>query len=154
MVERAYEDFLVQSLNIPYVTADLVLSGRGLCLLHQFFSGECLDAATIAARHLQGNAGAHSDTCRYFATFLGRMCRQWALTTLCSGGLYITGGLAMKNPVLVQHEAFTTAFTDSLNFTDFLQSVPVFLNTNHDSGLWGAAWAGWKALSSPLRANS
>lgn len=145
-VERAYEDFLVQNLNIPYGAIDLVMSGRGLCLLHQFFSGEHLDAPIIATRHLRDESGDITDTCRYFSTFLGRICRQWALMTLCSGGLYVTGGLAMKNPLLVQHEAFTAAFYDSPNFKDFLHSVPIFLNTNSDSGLWGAAWAGWKAL--------
>ncbi|MEG2172946.1 MAG: glucokinase [Desulfovibrionaceae bacterium] len=140
--ERAYEDFLLRACHVPYATVDIVLSGRGLCLLHQFLHGQILDAHDIAARYLHGD----SDTCVYFSTFLGRMCRQWVLTTLCTGGLYITGGVAMKNPVLVQCPAFAEAFYDSQNFGSFLRSIPVFLNTNAGSGLWGAAWAGLQAL--------
>lgn len=147
--ERAYEDFLRRILHLPYVSADTVLSGRGLCLLHQFLHGEKLEAATIAAQHLQ----ADSLTCRYFSTFFGRMCRQWALTCLCTGGLYITGGLAVKNPVLVQCPAFGEAFYDAKKFTEYLHTVPVFLHTRGDSGLWGAAWAGLQALkAAPKRA--
>lgn len=144
-VERAYEDFLLHTLQVPYASTDIVLSGRGLSLLHQFFHDEKLEAAAVAAQHLQAN----SLTCRYFSTFLGRMCRQWALTCLCTGGLYITGGLAVKNPVLVQCAAFAEALYDAQNFTEYLHRVPVFLQTCGDSGLWGAAWAGLQALEAP-----
>lgn len=141
-VERAYEDFVMRTLQVPYVSADIVLSGRGLSLLHQFLHDETLEAAEVAAQHLQ----ADSLTCRYFSTFLGRMCRQWALTCLCTGGLYITGGLAVKNPVLVQCSAFAEAFYDAQKFTEYLHTVPVFLHASGDSGLWGAATAGLQAL--------
>lgn len=140
--EKAYEAFLLRELALPYISAEDVVSGRGLCRLHYFLTGKKLSAAAIAAHHLHQD----SPTCRYFARFLGRVCRHWALSTLCKGGLYITGGVAMKNPVLVCCPDFKHSFWDSPVCGDLLRSIPVFLNTNEHSGLWGAATAGMHAL--------
>ncbi|MEG2004953.1 MAG: glucokinase, partial [Bilophila sp.] len=80
-----------------------------------------------------------SPTLRLFARFYGRMCRDWAFATLCSGGVYIAGGIAAKNPLLVTCESFAEAFVSAPSLGDWLKEVPVFLMDCETSGLWGAA---------------
>lgn len=142
--EKSYEAFLLRELGVPYVSAEDVVSGRGLCRLHRFLSGDVLPASVIAEEHL------HEDSvlCQYFSRFLGRVCRHWALSTVCRGGLYITGGVVMKNPVLVRCPEFAHSFRESPTCGALLSSIPVYLNTLEDSGLWGVATAGMQALGS------
>lgn len=141
-MEKVYEAFLLRELAVPYISAEDVVSGRGLCRLHLFLTGEDLPASAIAAAHLH----QASPTCCHFARFLGRVCRHWALSTLCRGGLYITGGVAMKNPVLVHCPDFAREFSHSPTCGELLRSIPVYLNSCEDSGLWGAATAGLRTL--------
>lgn len=143
-LEMSYQAFLNEKMQTLYPSADTVLSGRGLRLLHYFLTGKKSSAEEISAQYME----EEYPTCRWFATFLGRMCRHWALSTLCTGGLYITGGVAGKNPVLVRCAAFAQEFFSSPTHEHFLRRVPVLLNTHGDSGLWGAAWAGFRALQS------
>lgn len=145
--EKAYEAFLLHELGGPYVSAEDVVSGRGLCRLHRFLSGEVLPATVISAEHLHED----SPTRQYFARFLGRVCRNWALSTVCRGGLYVTGGVAMKNPALVSCPEFAQSFRESPTCAALLSSIPVYVNTLEASGLWGVATAGMQALGAEYR---
>ena len=116
---------------------DDVVTGRGLEALALALTGERLDAQEIAARWLQDESNEVFQT---FARLLGRACRNWALATMCRGGLYLAGGIAMKNPLLVKSEVFRAAFVQgSGGIADFLQHVPVSLFCDGDVGLKGAA---------------
>lgn len=68
-------------------------NGRGLRLLH-LFSRRTPEAHEIAAEALRSETG----TLRWYARFYARACRNWALSTLCTGGLFITGGIASATP--------------------------------------------------------
>jgi len=61
---------------------------------------------------------------------------------LARGGVYISGGVAAKLPILVTHPAFEQQFFNSRAMAPVLKKIPVYLNTNEDSGLWGAAFFG------------
>jgi len=54
------------------------------------------------------------------------------------GGLYVTGGVAARIPVL-NHPAFLESFWDSKNMEGLLRDVPVFHIRSQRAGLWGAA---------------
>lgn len=149
--ETAFRDFIVRErkpqagmrLSTPVECED-VLSGRGLALLHRFLTGEKCSPAEVGETAL----GHDSPTLRFFARLYGRMCRDWALVTLCRGGLYIAGGIAAKNPLTVTCPAFAEAFLDTCSFGDWLATVPVFLMDCENSGLWGAARHGLERLKS------
>jgi glucokinase len=70
---------------------------------------------------------------------------------LPTGGLYLTGGVAARNPFLVDHDAFRAEFSACRYHEALLKRIPIFLNVNQESGLWGAAryaafmWAQRKA---------
>ena len=84
------------------------------------------------------------------ARFYARACRNYALQVLARGGVYIAGGVAAKAPVLVTHPEFEAEFRRSPTMAHLLAKIPVFLNRNEESGLWGAALAGVQKLRTGL----
>jgi len=125
----------MDELSAPYVETEYIVSGRGLSLVHQFLAGEKLTPAEVSA-----GLSHDSETLEWTARFYGRSCRNYALQVLARGGVYIAGGVAAKIPLLVMHPAFERQFTNSKTMAPMLKKIPVYLNTNEESGLWGAAF--------------
>lgn len=121
------------------MSGDDVLSGRGLRLLHLFLTGERREAHEIAAEAL----GSETGTLRWYARFYARACRNWALSTLCTGGLFITGGISLRNPLVTECAAFREAFYEGPH-RRLLERIPVRRFTDMNSGLWGSAWFGMR----------
>ena len=140
--EADFESFIREKKQLPFVRGDDVLTGSGLTLLHQFLTGDRLDAHDVALCALQ----EESPTLRWFARFYGRISRNWVLTTMSGGGLFIAGGIAAKNRLVVGHDSFTREFYNSPTHGELLQGVHVRLMTDENSGLWGAAWFGKQEL--------
>ncbi len=129
--------WLREEAGVECVTYDEIVSGRGLARIHEFLTGEQLTPAEISAKE-----ALTSDTLSWFARFYGRVCRDFALETLPFGGLYIAGGIAAKIPGLVQHQEFHREFFDCPSHRQVLERVPVLLNRNEESGIWGAGFRG------------
>jgi glucokinase len=141
--EIEYMRFLLDRTGNPYPYNEMVVSGPGLAMLHEFLTGERLTPAQV------GTALATSPrTLELFARFYGRACRNYALAVMATGGVYVTGGVAAKNPETVTHSAFMAEFTDSPTHADLLRDIPVYLNLNEETGLWGAAFYGYNILTS------
>lgn len=139
--ECDFQKFLMQELDEEYITANSVVSGRGLSLVHQFLTGEKMEPGDVLLR-----CTSSCRTTEWAARFYGRACRNFALETLALGGVYIAGGVAAKSPVLITHEAFAREFRSSKTMAKILSQIPVFLITNEESGLWGAAVLGQQIL--------
>ena len=129
--------FLVDKTRESYVRSDTVVSGKGLSLVHQFLTGNKLQPAAVAAELSVGH-----DSQKWMARFYGRICRNFALQILAFGGVYIAGGVAAKIPDLVMHPEFRKEFRRSETMEHVLAKIPVMLNSNQESGLWGAAVQG------------
>ena len=134
--ERDFRDFLSQESGMDQPSNDLTVSGKGLSQVHHFLTSHRLEPEQVG-----GVMGLDSETVRWMARFYGRACRQWALACLALGGLYIAGGLAAKLPVLVEHAEFSREFRLGESMVQVLERIPVYLNLNEQSGLWGAASA-------------
>ena len=132
--ETDYRDYLLDRTQAEYPFGDIVVSGPGLAHLHSFLTGRVLTPAEVVAE-----IGPKSQTTVLFARFYARAARNYALTVLAVGGLFITGGVAMRNPFLVANEHFIREFNDSPHFGPVLKNIPITLMLNEDSGLWGAA---------------
>jgi glucokinase len=141
--EFAFWRFLRQATGRSQVIGDMVCSGSGLSLLHRFLAGEERTPEEVAAGFGPGSA-----TLEWFARFLGRACREFALQTVSLGGLVVAGGIAARNPQVVRHPAFAAEFRESETHAPLLARIPVRLSTDQDAGLWGAAWAGLLASRS------
>lgn len=133
--ERRFEAMVrVTNGDVP-PSYDSIVCGKGLSLLHAFFTGEKNRSPADVAAGLSGN----SPVTQWFARFYGRACRNYALAVLPMGGLYICGGLAAKHPLLVDNPIFRQERLASRHHRPLLQHIPVYLNGNELSGLWGAA---------------
>lgn len=141
--EREYEfqKFLMKELNEEYITANYVVSGKGLSYLHAFHTGERLEPKEVVSGFNPG-----SETLEWAARFYGRVCRNYALEVLAYGGVYIAGGVAARTPELLRHNAFEKEFRSSKTMADILKNIPVFLIKDQESGLWGSALYGYQAL--------
>jgi len=135
--ETAYRDFLMERTGAEYPYGDIVVSGPGLTHLHAFLTGREMSPKDIVAE-----IPPESETTVLFSRFYARACRNYALTVLALGGLFIAGGVAMKNPFLVVNDHFRKEFTESRHYGPMLRQIPVSLIVSEDSGLWGAAHYG------------
>ena len=135
--EAAFQAFTARELGLPYLRGDDVLTGRGLRLLHLFLTGNRREAHEVAAEAL----GRETETLRWYARLYARTCRNWALSTLCTGGLFTTGGIALRNPLVTECGTFRDVFYDTAHRA-LLERIPVRRFTGMHSGLWGSAWIG------------
>lgn len=141
--ENAFHEFLCQQRQIPFATCEDVLSGKGLALLHQFLTGMDLLPAEVGKQALQ----VESETLAMYARFYGRFARNWILTSLCSGGIHVCGGIAAKNPLVVTSKHFLDEMLRQsascpAHLARLIGETPVCLATDENQGLWGAAVAG------------
>lgn len=140
--EYEYGRFLREATGREQIIGDIVVSGGGLSLLHRFLTGEKLEPKEVA-----GKLEQNPETLKWFARFYGRVCKNFALLTVAMGGLYISGGVAAKTPLLIDNEHFKREFRSSETHSRLLSRIPVLLNSNQESGLWGAALRGLQVLT-------
>jgi glucokinase len=140
--ECEFQEFLLRTSGERYITANDVVSGRGLSSLHLFLTGEQLEPRKVAEKFRQ-----NPRTLEWASRFYGRVCRNYVLETLALGGLYIAGGVAARNPELVKGPVFEGEFRSSDTMGELLSKVPVYLITDENSGLWGGAAYGLQALT-------
>jgi glucokinase len=143
--EFAFQRFLMNAHRTPYATYNHVVSGSGLTSIHAFLTGCYREPASVVEEFCR-----HPETLSWIAKFYGRACRDFALEALARGGLYIAGGLAARNPDIVQHDSFKEEFLDSETMKSVLGHVPVFLMRNQNSGLWGTAMKAARELARVL----
>jgi glucokinase len=139
--EFKFQKFVMKELGEEYVTGNHIVSGKGLSLAHQFLTGEKLEPKDVMTR-----CAPACETLAWAARFYGRACRNYALEVLSLGGIYIAGGVAAKLPAMLTHKAFSQEFRSSRTMSKILARIPVFLITNQESGLWGAALLGQQIL--------
>jgi len=142
MEEAEYSEFNRRESDRRWAEGDSVVTGLGLTLVHKYLTGEDLTPKEISAK-----ITPESETTKWYAKFYGRACRSWALALMSFGGLYIAGGVAAKNPMFVTVPEFLEEFHNSHIYSDFLHSVPLKLNANEESGLYGAAFYGAQLLN-------
>lgn len=139
--EAHFMEYLMERTGSSYLHNDLVVSGGGLSHLHAWLTGETLPPNQVVRR-----IGPDSETTEFFARFYARACRNYVLSTLSTGGLFITGGVAMRNPFLVMNDSFREEFIDAPHYQDMLKTIPIYLVFDEDVGLFGAARYGMVKL--------
>lgn len=132
--EFAFQRFAMEATGEPYPRWETVVSGLGLSLVHAFHTGHRLAAAEVAALLTPESA-----TATWFSRFYGRACRDYVLEVLALGGLFVSGGVAARNPLLLAHPAFREEFLYSDTHGALLASIGVRAVNDESVGLWGAA---------------
>lgn len=136
-VEAKFRDFLIAEKKIVSPVCNDVVSGPGISRLHHFFTGKDLPASEAVQEF-----APEAEITSYFAKFYGRACRNYVLSTLASGGkLFISGGVTIKNPFLVDNDSLKSEFLQSATTAkDLLAQISVFLVRNERIGLVGAGY--------------
>ena len=132
--EKEIEHFFQEKTGENFIYNDLVVSGSGLSLLHEFFSGETCSAKDIFA------ANNNKKTLDYFSRFYARACRNFCLSGCVTDKLIISGGLAAKHPDLIDNQSFLDEFHCSPTHKYLLNNISIYLNQNENIGLVGACF--------------
>jgi len=143
--------------QLPHVSAERLLSGIGLPLLHSALAqvrGEAapaLDTTAIVSLG-QGQPGSASDplcsaTLDLFCAMLGSFAGNVALTVGARGGLYIGGGIVPRFADRFFASSFRQRFEAKGRFQPYLQAIATPLITDTLAALSGTALAITQAVS-------
>lgn len=134
--ERDFADFAAERQGTRRLIGDHVVSGTGLAHLFAFHTGQSLPPPEATFQ-----APSYPAVLEWFARFYARAARNFVLEGLAMGGLFITGGMALRLPV-VSHPAFAAELGESAIQRPLLEALPVCHIRMPHAGLWGAALYG------------
>lgn len=158
-----FEVVLYQFLNQKYqhVSYERLLSGEGLYNIYQFLkqihpndaSSELNDkkimessdkAKTISQQALLNPNGIENKSIELLFSIYGAQAGNLALTCLPTGGLYIAGGLALKNKESLKASTFIQRFNAKGRMQSLMQTISIKLITTPYAGLNGATQVAMK----------
>ncbi|WP_426193934.1 glucokinase [Massilia sp. DWR3-1-1] len=125
--------------DFGHVSAERLLSGMGLELMHRVLAGERLGAADITARAHSGASLACLRSVQCFCGVLGSVAGNVALTLGATGGMYIGGGIVPRLGELFARSTFRQRFEDKGRLSAYLARIPTYLITEQYPALVGVA---------------
>jgi glucokinase len=122
-----------------HVSAERLLSGPGLELIHRVLAGQRLSAPEITGRALDGSSIACRETVETFCAVLGSVAGNVALTLGATGGMYIGGGIVPRLGRLFTESRFRERFEGKGRLNPYLARIPTWLITEAYPALRGVA---------------
>jgi glucokinase len=153
--EKNLVDFVKKLRGISQpLTYEELISGRGIEAIYLFlrqsnqfsvsnFTKEIDNAADktpLISKH-RANDETCKETLRLFSIFFARCAKNYVLDTMARGGLYIAGGIAVKNNEIFLTQQFISEFNNAYRYIDFLKTVPIHIITDYDVSLLGSCYA-------------
>jgi glucokinase len=144
-------------------TAERAISGMGLINLYRFLTrrGEPADAgnplasddaaAAIGTLALDDPHSLARRTVDIFMASYGAFAGDMALALLARGGVFLAGGVTQKLLPLLQSGTFMTAFNAKAEHAGLARQMPVYVVTEPEVGLLGAASLAHNAQAHPGR---
>lgn len=143
-----------------HVSYERLLSGEGLITLYNFLrdyrqleeNPDCRlamikgDGARAISAFAHAGDTLASEAMALFFRIYGAQAGNLALTIMPTSGLYIAGGMALKNLELLKQSEFLAAFTSKGRMQDLLKAIPVKVILDPEVGLNGARLLAGKAL--------
>lgn len=134
--------------EFPHVSAERLLSGIGLPVLHRAVAevqgrpvAEPLAAEQIMEHGLSGADADCSRSLDAFCSLLGSFSGNVALMLGARGGVYIGGGIVPRMEERFFRSAFRERFEAKGRFRGYVESIPTALITDTLAALTGAAAA-------------
>jgi len=126
-----------------------VLSGKGIRNIYDFFcqynqkkdvsnvlkNGMISSEEIFNARMSNQNAW---NTYELYARIYARCVKNFALDSLAIGGMYVTGGIAVRNLSLFQTDLFLNEFINCRQQKALLREIPIYVITDYNISLYGA----------------
>ena len=122
-----------------HISAERLLSGMGLELIHWARTGKRLQAAAITGAALDGSSSDCLGTVDMFCAILGSVAGNVALTLGATGGMYIGGGIVPRLGDVFERSAFRARFEDKGRLGDYLARIPTYLITEQYPALQGVS---------------
>lgn len=138
-----------------FVSIEAILSGGGFKRVHEFlnpsmrhdFDVAGVDPAPgITVRGLSGECPVCAATLDLWVDIYGSEAGNLAVRAVARGGIFVTGGIAVKVLPKMTNGRFAAAVKDKEKLGAFLEQIPVVIVLNEDCPLMGAAFVAWKAL--------
>jgi len=136
-----FEDAIVRQLRARFghVSAERLLSGPGIELIHECISGKALGAADITRRALDGSCEDCVRSIEVFCGALGSVAGNVALTLGASGGVYIGGGIVPRLAALIERSRFRARFEAKGRLSAYVAGIPTYLITEQYPAFLGAS---------------
>lgn len=123
--------------RLGHCSAERLLSGPGLVLLHQLVhGGPELSAEVIGERLATGDSAAGA-TLEIFFRMLGTVASNAALTLGALGGVYIGGGIVPRYAAHFARSGFRQRFESKGRYQDYMRAIPTWLITAPHPALLG-----------------
>jgi glucokinase len=122
-----------------HVSAERLLSGMGLELIHWACTGQRLDAPAITGAAIDGSCTDCRRTVDTFCAILGSVAGNVALTLGATGGMYIGGGIVPRLGRLFAESRFRARFEDKGRLGSYLARIPTYLITEQYPALRGVS---------------
>jgi glucokinase len=138
-----------------FVSAEMVLSGRGFQTLHEFLDSSVRHAGfddpsndpapEITRRALAGECPVCNAAVNLWVEIYGSEAGNLAVRTVAQGGIYVAGGIAVKILPRMKDGRFVAAAQHKEKMTEFLKQVSIQVVLNEDCPLLGAASAAFES---------
>lgn len=158
---RTSFDFeLSQYLEAQYgvVSWEKVVAGPGIYDIYKFlrdvkkveepqwladiWASETHPSARISNTAAENGAAICVEAMQHYVRYLGHEAANLVLKMKATGGLFLGGGVPPKISGLLKSYNFFNHYMDSDRMQHLLQTVPVRIINNEQTGLLGAAWFG------------
>jgi glucokinase len=143
-----------------FVSAELILSGRGFRAIHNFldpsvehpsFEDPHADAAPEITRlGMAGQCPVCVQTLDLWVSMYGAEAGNLALKVLARGGVWVAGGIAVKIQKKMEDGTFFRAFCAKEKFAELLAQIPIYMVLNEQAPLIGALSQAMKAAGIQL----
>lgn len=129
----------------PHVSAERLLSGPGLALIHEALAATRklevapLEPAQVVEQGLAGSDALCRETLEVFCGALGTMAGNLAVTLCARGGIYIGGGVVPRLGEWFARSPFRARFENKGRFSAFAADIPCYVIHAPYPALAGAA---------------
>jgi glucokinase len=126
------------------VSVERILSGPGLCNLHQALSevegrGEVVDDPAAITERAAAGDNAAAATVERFCGIFGSVAGDFALALGAKGGVFIAGGIAAGIIDQLERSSFRARFEAKGRFKAYMQAIPTRVIIRPHAALVGAA---------------
>ena len=140
--------------QLPHVSCEEIVSGRGFRRIHEFLSPGVRHASFESSEGTrEGNAASEItqlglaqscpvcvETLGFWTEIFGAVTGNFALQTMALGGVYVAGGIAVKILPKLQDGIFFKSFCGESKLAPVLARIPISVVVNEDAPIWGAAY--------------
>ncbi|MFW6285780.1 MAG: glucokinase [Nanoarchaeota archaeon] len=132
--ELKLTQFIKNKYNKKNIQEEDLVSGKGIQNIYEFFTNKKLPPEKIfELKNIDKNA---KKTFNLFFKFYARVIKNYAISELALGGIYIAGGIITKNQKISKKD-FLKEFTKNDTYSLLLKNIPIYIIIDYEISLYG-----------------